>query len=253
MLLNAQRLYLRCLRLILYFPVSSLVTLFANILQNPQEPRARSDVRLMNQVVNFLSLLAVTEEQGGIKRMLGVCVEFERIANVVLDKAEKESRSRKKRKSNKDIDESTQPLNQFSHQRNALLTPVSQTQQRPSNTFTPDFTGDLNQQPFNQNLNGQFADFGNGDIALPLDFSGILNTPSSIPPALAGTDFQQVAPDGVSPLNMGSFQQPFVPQDLWQMPQTLEWDWADVGNTGYPAFDGLTGENPSPSDGPSRR
>lgn len=24
-----------------------------------------------------------------------------------------------------------------------------------------------------------------------------------------------------------SFQQPFVPQDLWQMPMTLEWDWAE--------------------------
>lgn len=30
----------------------------------------------------------------------------------------------------------------------------------------------------------------------------------------------------------GSFQQPFVPQDLWQMPMTLEWDWADMLNTG---------------------
>jgi hypothetical protein len=28
-------------------------------------------------------------------------------------------------------------------------------------------------------------------------------------------------------MGMGSFQQPFVPQDLWQMPMTLEWDWAE--------------------------
>ncbi len=65
-------------RLILYFPVSSLVTLFANILQNPQDARARSDVRLMNQVVNFLSILSVVDEQGGsggVKRMLGVCAD----------------------------------------------------------------------------------------------------------------------------------------------------------------------------------
>lgn len=34
----------------------------------------------------------------------------------------------------------------------------------------------------------------------------------------------------------GSFQQPFVPQDLWQMPMTLEWDWADFFGTG-PGFD----------------
>jgi hypothetical protein len=33
-------------------------------------------------------------------------------------------------------------------------------------------------------------------------------------------------------LDIGNtFQYPFVPQDLWQMPMTLEWDWADM--TGY--------------------
>lgn len=26
----------------------------------------------------------------------------------------------------------------------------------------------------------------------------------------------------------GGFNQPFVPQDLWQMPMTLEWDWAGM-------------------------
>lgn len=35
------------------------------------------------------------------------------------------------------------------------------------------------------------------------------------------------------PLDMhGSFQHPFVPQDLWQMPMTLEWDWADLAGYG---------------------
>jgi hypothetical protein len=29
-----------------------------------------------------------------------------------------------------------------------------------------------------------------------------------------------------------AFQQPFVPQDLWQMPMTLEWDWQDIAS-GY--------------------
>lgn len=37
-----------------------------------------------------------------------------------------------------------------------------------------------------------------------------------------------------------TFQQPFVPQDLWQMPMTLEWDWADM--TGYGGIeDGMGG------------
>ena len=36
---------------------------------------------------------------------------------------------------------------------------------------------------------------------------------------------------GDSILDGNTFQYPFVPQDLWQMPMTLEWDWADM--TGY--------------------
>lgn len=38
---------------------------------------------------------------------------------------------------------------------------------------------------------------------------------------------------------LNSFQQPFVPQDLWSMPMTLEWDWADMLNYGG-AFEGST-------------
>ena len=78
------------------------MTLFGNILQNPQDPRARSDVRLMNLVVGFLSMLGTEEENGGVKRMLGVCSEFERIAKVVLDKSEKDTSSRRKRKTQED-------------------------------------------------------------------------------------------------------------------------------------------------------
>ena len=37
-------------------------------------------------------------------------------------------------------------------------------------------------------------------------------------------------------LNVGSFQQPFVPQDLWSMPMTFEWDWGAIdGANGVPA------------------
>ncbi|KAL8872840.1 MAG: hypothetical protein Q9174_001602 [Haloplaca sp. 1 TL-2023] len=235
-----------CVWLILYFPVSALVTLFANILQNPQEPRARSDVRLMNQVVSFLSLLAVTEEQGGIKRMLGVCLEFERIAKVVLDKAERESHSRRKRKSNKDMDTNTQQaFNSITQSSNGLLTPSSQGQQTHLGALPPDFSSRQSQQPFNPDPNGQFGGFGSGGMPAALDFSSMMNTPSSIPPLFPGPDFNSMNAQGEPSMNMGSFQQPFVPQDLWQIPQTLEWDWAEMGNIGYPAFDAAPGEDPS--------
>ena len=52
-------------------------------------------------------------------------------------------------------------------------------------------------------------------------------------PSLAGFDPLATAPAGFNMSGAGdgngagSFQQPFVPQDLWQMPMTLEWDWAE--------------------------
>ncbi|KAL8718125.1 MAG: hypothetical protein Q9225_004700 [Loekoesia sp. 1 TL-2023] len=241
-----------CVWLILYFPVSALVTLFANILQNPQDPRARSDVRLMNQVVNFLSLLAVTEEQGGVKRMLGVCVEFERIAKVVLDKAEKESHSRRKRKGNKEPEETSQNLNETTPSLTASLTLTSQNHQHSPNVFTPNFSSDPNHQSFNPNFSGLSPVMNSGDMSAPLGFAGLLNPPSTMQPAVSEIDFQQMSSEGVSPLNMDSFQQPFVPQDLWQMPQTLEWDWADMSNMGFPAFDGIASQTQPPSNGYSR-
>ncbi len=226
-------------RLILYFPVSALVTLFANILQNPQDARARSDVKLMNQVVTFLAALAVTEEQGGVKRMLGVCAEFERIARVVLEKGDRESHSRRKRRSSI-INEDDHPQNLQQHvpmKRAAPPTPQSNNPATPQNFFTPNFSGDMSNQCFTPNLQGFSPDLSN--MNLPVDFSGA-DFPNMITPSNGMESFPDGDMNGQQysngPLNVGSFQQPFVPQDLWQMPMTLEWDWADMGGTnGFPA------------------
>ena len=235
------------------------MTLFANILQNPQEARARSDVKLMNQVVNFLSLLSVVDEQGGnggVKRMLGVCAEFERIAKVVLDKSDKEN-SRRKRKTKDSVSETTDPAiqnqqAQIPQKRAAAQTPAQNDISTPANNvFTPNFSGsDLSSQPFNPSLNGLSpapVPVNSNDIPLALDFStpsgsdfaNMLNPGNGIPQGFGenGDLQQQLGASMGSPFNTESFQQPFVPQDLWQMPMTLEWDWADMNNMGYPSFD----------------
>lgn len=41
--------------MLLYYPLSNLLTLFANTLQNPQDPEARSDLKLMDIVISLLS------------------------------------------------------------------------------------------------------------------------------------------------------------------------------------------------------
>ncbi|KAL9111845.1 MAG: hypothetical protein Q9227_003695 [Pyrenula ochraceoflavens] len=237
-----------CVWMVLYFPVSALVTLFANILQNPQDPRARGDTKLMNLVVNFLSMLASDESNGSVKRMLGVCAEFERIAKVVLDKAEKESHSRRKRKPENQMPNGDSAATPLANGQTAApgATPASTTQ-----PFSPSYTGTAsNSTP---PANGPFSNIGNVYSPPP----GLLG--SDLPPMLSGFDSAEfadvlgqspdntngldfsssqmqgnVAGNGATSLNPGSFQQPFVPQDLWQMPMTLEWDWADM--TGGPNF-----------------
>jgi hypothetical protein len=230
-------------RLILYFPVSALVTLFGNILQNPQDPRARSDVRLMNLVVSFLSMLSSDEENGGVQRMLGVCSEFERIAKVVLDKAEKETSSRRKRKSHED------PVTK-GPKSNLAIPPQTQmtnnTQTSMAGVFSPSMADAMNSQngfsPMgnNESPNSGHSGQWNPDLPNGSEFMSP-NGPGMTP----FSDIQGYTNghEMVSPLNLNAFQQPFVPQDLWQMPMTLEWDWADMTGGPYPSFEnGLVGD-----------
>ena len=195
----------------------------------------------MNLVVSFLSMLGEDEGNGGVKRMLGVCSEFERIAKVVLDKAEKDSSSRKKRKSHEDPAkaETTYPPNSAVHQ-------------TPMNTHPPAMAGvfplgSMSSQVNPRNGLGPFVGPGspNSGVWQP-DFSN--GSEYMTPNDNSTSPFQDI--DGFtngsemnSPLNPNAFQQPFVPQDLWQMPMTIEWDWADMTGGQYPSFEnGIIGD-----------
>ena len=174
--------------------------------------------------------------------MLGVCTEFERIAKVVLEKSDKESKSRK-RKSKPPTSSETSPPPQRSNsstpqKRPHPSTPTQAQIPTPAPSFTPSFSGDIG-TPFHPTTAsftpGTIPD---GDLSIPMDFG---NGDFSALPAAGGINGelpQQPGQFGPSPavdgISMDSFQQPFVPQDLWQMPMTLEWDWADVASSGFP-------------------
>ena len=226
-------------RLILYYPVSALVTLFGNILQNPQDPRARSDVRLMNLVVNFLSMLNADEENGGVKRMLGVCAEFERIAKVVLDKAEKEG-TRRKRKNPEDS------KTKGSAQNSAAPAHASMMQNGPTpmaSVISSVMANTMNAQhglaPMDAAPSpgsGQWPpDFASGnDYTSPIGQGG-MTTFSDMQSFASGMESTPTpTPSSFDP---NTFQQPFVPQDLWQMPMTLEWDWQNLSGIPYSGFE----------------
>ncbi|PWY91060.1 fungal-specific transcription factor domain protein [Aspergillus heteromorphus CBS 117.55] len=246
-----------CVWLILYYPVSSLVTLFANILQNPNDARARSDVKLMNVVVNFLSTLVSDESNGSVKRMLSLCGEFERIAQVVLDKAERDSHSKKKRKATHD-DAKNAP--QHAPNNNHPPTtpapkPADPAPPRPPTAtnvpFSPSFSTPRTQPPASNGPSEPPRPFPTEQTQPLPSTNGYTPTLHDSMQGLSGLgpDFEMLSPNNLEGVNFAdqapfttspdtplpAFQQPFVPQDLWQMPMTIEWDWADMSNN-FPVF-----------------
>ncbi|KAM0278652.1 hypothetical protein ACHAQH_005039 [Verticillium albo-atrum] len=238
--------------LILYFPVSALMTLFGNILQNPLDHRAKSDTKLMNLVVNFLSMLGQEAETGGVHRMLGVCAEFERIAKLVVEKAEKEQSSRRKRKTH-------------DHSKSSLDTPSSMQTPRPISATTPTGNGQngVNDGHLSPKFNGE-ANLRQRNSASFSPMAAQMAEPSPAPPS-AGWPQDFAMPDqqdyssfgdmtgfgpngGIrSPQNMMGvpYQQPLLPQDLFSLPMTLDWDWAEMSGGAYPTVEnGTVGELP---------
>lgn len=238
-------------RLTLYFPVSALVTLFGNILQNPLDPRARSDTKLMSLVVTFLSTLGEEAETGGVHRMLGVCSEFERIARIVIDKTENDT-SRRKRKTH----EPPKPINpgtnshhpQTSPRPNSSTTtptPHYNQNSRGPGQSSPSMRGSGNPNgngysPMNtaSSNNGQAPRDGQG--SWPQDYPSTGSMPGDTPDFSNWTELTGFGQPLRSPPMPGATPsgfQPLLPQDLWQLPMSIDWDWAEFSGGAYPGFE----------------
>lgn len=193
----------------------------------------------MNLVVNFLSMLVSDEQNGSIKRMLDICAEFERIARVVLDRTEKESHSRKKRKPATDSVANDAPPNQANGQFSSTRPLDPPNLSMASAAFTPGMQG-MSNPSFRMNGNvyspPQMMHVPPMIPRYDKIFNG-MTTPPSSGLGQEGVDGQEDSSNLIPPTNYGTFQQPFVPQDLWQMPMTLEWDWADMTNGGFPGYE----------------
>lgn len=83
-----------CVWLLLYYPVSALVTLFAHIWRDPRASSAWKDLDLISSTVNFIARLEYNAvgETNYIRRMHSVCAGYERAARALLDRAEAFSR-----------------------------------------------------------------------------------------------------------------------------------------------------------------
>lgn len=238
--------------LVIYYPVSSLLALFANILQNPLDARARSDLKLINVVVEFLAQVHAEDSTGSIGRMYAISEEFKRIAGVVLDKSERELNTRQKRKQERERER----VERMQRKQRQPYEPDTKTARevrrsapdaldvhRPSiDTGSPSMTTpvrpvfnedvpsgapmfDINTihaaqyTPQTAQMQWQFPENG----AFPADM------PNTMSPDSADFGFPMGAMENGGQGFNAPFQQPFVPQDLWNMPMTFEWDWASMG------------------------
>ncbi|KAL5604127.1 hypothetical protein BROUX41_002116 [Berkeleyomyces rouxiae] len=269
-----------CVWMILYFPVSALVTLFGNILQNPLDHKAKSDCRLMTSVVTFLSMLGHEAETGGVHRMLGVCSEFERIAKLVIEKAEKDHASRRKRKSHdgsRSRSESAAGVRQpFPTVQTSFLGPmpsqhvsqqpyhqVQSQQQQQQQAYRQQQSQNPNYPPPNRQsltpdmvYTTQQAAPNMMDAISPLSAGwprDFVLTPDSATSSNMNVDFSIPMAGNSAALSPGSIaggdgaglpfqlhqlqQQPLIPQDLYSLPISLDWGWAEMSGGAYPTVE----------------
>jgi hypothetical protein len=135
--------------------MASFITLFSNILQNPQDPRARSDFTLMKSVQEFIHALSQskTENSENTFRMNLFVQEFVKIAGLVLEKAEKESHGRRRRKAEDKMDVTMQK---------------DKAQQRPRSGQTPAVEANGRQAPFGEATSGNVPPANNNDVSITL-------------------------------------------------------------------------------------
>lgn len=243
------------------------MTLFANIINNPLDAKAKSDARLMGMVVQFLLMLGQEAETGGVHRMLGVCAEFERIAQIVIEKAEKEPRRKRKNVDtpgkaasaaaahlkppgtsqtatpSTSSSQTTRPLTSSS---STTTAPASTTpyQVHDGNTLSPPNQQQSSYSPMTGSMQGSSPSMASGggwqnDYPMPQngDFDSFVDMNGF------GT--------GGSPSGINiPFQQPLLPQDLFSLPMTLDWNWAELSGGAYPTVEngnfGVDGQQQQP-------
>ncbi|TGJ71367.1 hypothetical protein EYR41_003333 [Orbilia oligospora] len=219
---------INCIWLVFYYPVTALITLFANILQNPQDANAKTDLKLMGVVIDFLNKIDEEERaRCGFEKLIYITEEFVRLAGAAIERAEKQALMRRKRKKlggskmKETVEE--KPLLEVpgedehmnwspSKASEQLFATIPQRPSEPSSILQTPIETPFDQQTPTDAMSGIDG------------FTFGYNTPGRTP--------QMCDENELSPLTKSfqeSFSSPFVPQSLWNLNQTFEWDWANFG------------------------
>lgn len=83
--------------MVLYFPLSSFLLLFANLLQNPQDSHVESDLKLMELVVSFLTQSTATLSPYSTPASIQMFHQLYRIAVKFVEKSNAQDKKKVKR------------------------------------------------------------------------------------------------------------------------------------------------------------
>lgn len=212
-----------------------MITLFSSILQNPQDSTARTDIHLIGLVIKFLSSLNA-EHDDNFKQMLSLCTEFQKMANLVLEKSEQDLSLAKKCKEGDIANGPQTPMAPATNSRpsvdpqpSGVLSSTTKNQIHGWHDHTD--TASSNGLPDGNSWN---ADMGTGEVlqghAMPLEHGmPFFDDLDQLHNRLSIGNLTNVA-------NLNPLQQAFIPQDLMNMPMELDWDWSDTFGSGYTAF-----------------
>jgi hypothetical protein len=208
----------------LCYVVMSFLALCANIYQNPEDPKAKLDLKLMKVVTNVLSVLRNDETGDTAHHILDICAEFERLAQRTVKNAQEK-----------------QTLDMV-HKQTPSSSSASNLQATPTSTSdtTSGFSSDLGPSIS--------RDDGLGD-RISIESSGYSafgaapspkQTQSSLPfgrdtgyasqPIATGTEEMNFDDSTILPEFIGAAS----PSDFWQLPMPLEWNWADMTANYFP-------------------
>ncbi|EPS44284.1 hypothetical protein H072_1723 [Dactylellina haptotyla CBS 200.50] len=227
---------INCIWLVFYYPVTALITLFANVLQNPQDANAKTDLKLMGVVIEFLNKIDEEERaRCGFEKLIYITEEFVRLARAAIERAEKQALMRRKRKKTagsskmRDTGEDKTP--------DTLLEVPGEDEEMnwsPSRMPEPHMTpqrptpAEIPMHLLRTPMTTPFSQPTPSDALSSMDgFAFSYGTPTT-----ASTATPHMEENELSPLTKSfqeSFSSPFVPQSLWNLNQTFEWDWANLG------------------------
>jgi len=205
----------------LCYVVMSFLALCANIYQNPEDPKAKLDLKLMKIVTNFLSLLRNDETGEAAHHILDICAEFERLAQRTVKNAQEKQAS--------DMVHKQTPSSYSASNHQATPTSTSDT----TNGFPPDLGP----------LTSRDEGLGNG---IPIEspgfsaFGASKQTQSSLLFSRDTGYASQLIDTGTEEMNFNDstilpeFTGAASPSDFWQLPMPLEWNWAGMTANYFP-------------------